>query len=382
MSLINQVLRDLDRQAGGGESRPPAEVTAFPAPPPVPQSSTSHTLWLTLAAFVLGALVAGVLAWQAMGRDGASEGAAPDLSPVETAAVPAPAAEEAPSVVPVVEEPAPTVSQTDTPMVTKVSGLSTAAAQPSSGNVGSAASTTNEEVPQGPEYIPLIVKPDSPENVVPLEPQKTQLKKPRKVRARKPVVKSRPAVRKRDSFTRAKRFLDAGRISEAEAALQEALKIQPGNVQARNLLAGLMLRGGRLEEAMRLLDEGLRLKPNDAGLAILKGRLLMEARDDEEALALLERTLPEGREGKQHLAMLGALYQRQGQHRRALGSFERLLTFDPRNASAWAGSGISLEALQEPQRAQQAYQRALSLPGLSPVVRRYAQGRFDALKAK
>jgi len=101
-----------------------------------------------------------------------------------------------------------------------------------------------------------------------------------------------------------------------------------------------------------------------------------------EALALLERTLPEGREGKQHLAMLGALYQRQGQHRRALGSFERLLTFDPRNASAWAGSGISLEALQEPQRAQQAYQRALSLPGLSPVVRRYAQGRFDALKAK
>jgi Flp pilus assembly protein TadD len=55
----------------------------------------------------------------------------------------------------------------------------------------------------------------------------------------------------------------AGRMAEAEALLQEAVRVQPGNVEAHGNLGNVLLMLERADDAIREYGEVLRLKPDD-----------------------------------------------------------------------------------------------------------------------
>ncbi len=67
--------------------------------------------------------------------------------------------------------------------------------------------------------------------------------------------------------------LQLGQTAPARQALQELLRVQPGNAQLRLELAAILLRENRQDEALREVETGLRLAPEDERLLALQSRL-------------------------------------------------------------------------------------------------------------
>ena len=171
-----------------------------------------------------------------------------------------------------------------------------------------------------------------------------------------------------------------GDLAEAETLLQQHLQRASNDLAARELLIGLMLRGNRYTAAMAQLDQGLMHHPRHPKFVMIKARLLAQNGDTAAAIQLLERSPVAGRGGVQLRQMLGALYQQQGRYEEAVESYRTLLTFTPSAGPAWVGLAISLDALGDAE-APDAYRRALALGSLPVPAAAYARQRIVELGA-
>ncbi len=167
----------------------------------------------------------------------------------------------------------------------------------------------------------------------------------------------------------------------AEALLRDALERDPQLVTARTELAELLIADRRGADAARLLDEGLRIAPGHGAIARIRARLLLDDGEFDAAAGLLRASLPPLAEVPDHYALLAATEQRRGRDADAAVLYRRLLGLRP-DAGPWlVGLAISLERLGETAPAATAYRRALADPGLAEVLRRYAGARIRALES-
>ena len=169
--------------------------------------------------------------------------------------------------------------------------------------------------------------------------------------------------------------LAAGRRGDAERYLVEALRVDPSNAQARRLLATTMLQSGRFEAADRLLAEA---PVASSAIAGLRARALVELGRDAEALAVLEPTLDATADINQ-FAFHAALMQRVGDHAGASATYRRVLATQPNNGVWWMGLGISLEALQQTAEARIAYDRARASGRLQDALVKFVEQRLASL---
>ena len=70
----------------------------------------------------------------------------------------------------------------------------------------------------------------------------------------------------------ATRYLQAGRVAEAQAQLEEALRLEPGDAEAHSNLGTVLQMQGRLPEAMQHLRAAVRLKPGRRSRALQSRR--------------------------------------------------------------------------------------------------------------
>ncbi len=165
----------------------------------------------------------------------------------------------------------------------------------------------------------------------------------------------------------------------AEKSLHQALAMEPGHIKARELLSGIYIKQGRWVEASELLREGLTYSPEHLTFSKLYARALMQLNKDVQAIAVLKRYAPQMQSDPNYFALLAALYQRQNQHDEAAEVYARLVSLKPNNGVWWVGLGISLEALGRNQDALQAYGRARKTGNLRNEVARYTDNRLLAL---
>ena len=81
-------------------------------------------------------------------------------------------------------------------------------------------------------------------------------------------------------------------------------------------------------------------------------------------------------------ALLAALYQRQGNHARALKHYQLVLRWESDKAVWWMGLGISLEGESKLKQALAAYRAASVLGGLGDDSQHYIGERIVALQAE
>lgn len=179
---------------------------------------------------------------------------------------------------------------------------------------------------------------------------------------------------------RARRQIEAGELSAAEQTVLRQLADRPDDRKARELLVGLMLRGGRHTEAIDAINLGLTYHPGHRNFLLIKARLLAESGDLTRAVAVLEDRLTRGEASHEALQMLGALHQQQGHFGDAVAVYRRLVALAPTAGPAWVGLAIGLDALGDP-GALEAYVRALSLGGLPEAAAGYARQRRAALES-
>jgi len=170
-----------------------------------------------------------------------------------------------------------------------------------------------------------------------------------------------------------------GRTPFAQQLLTQLLDDYPEAHQSRATLIALKLSQGKLEQAQKLLSQGLQLAPEQLAFIKLKARILLTQQRPLEAVTELEKH-QQGEQDQEYIALLASAAQRGGQHQRAATLYQQLLQLNDRQAQWWIGLAISLEALNQKNAALKAYWQARELPGISPALKSYAEGRISQLK--
>ncbi|PTD96824.1 SH3 domain-containing protein [Pseudothauera lacus] len=80
------------------------------------------------------------------------------------------------------------------------------------------------------------------------------------------------------------------------------------------------------------------------------------------------------------LTVLGALRQRVGRHAEAVAAYRKAIARGQRAATTWAGLAISLEALAEHGPARSAWEQTLAATPLDPALERHARSRLSVLR--
>jgi len=424
MSLINQVLKDLERRHAG-EVRGAARAVR-----PLPEGGGGRRLWIALAS-VATLCTAGGAAWwylsPALARNAPLSGEAAPAKPTLPGAT-------APSSA-FVSQTTPSASTADNQLApaSATVGPSPSTDERTEATVPSSARASTPEIAGLPQPARVTergqdvgAKANAPAGRLGMHPARAAAQMARTADAA-PATASAPAKTSRDSavklpertasskpesdaaqggaeikpgsaaidkqplpptereraeaeFRGALAALASGDSNEAQNRLRAALIVDPLADKARQALLGIYIEQGRREDAAELLEERLRLDPRAAVFALALARLQLERGVNSEALATLQRSLPYGERSADYQAMLANALGRMGEHKQAAEHFQMAAQLAPRNPVWLMGWGIELRADNRNSEARAAFQRARESGGLNPQLASFVDRQLRELK--
>lgn len=189
-----------------------------------------------------------------------------------------------------------------------------------------------------------------------------------------------PQQQAENEFRKANLLAQHGRLKEAVAGFETALRLDPLHATAREALVAVLLESKRNAEAENVLQEGLKQNPKQTHFAMLLARLQVERSAVPLALETLEQTLPYANNQADYQAFMAALLQRQNRHEEAVTHYQIALQSSP-NAGVWQmGLGISLQAMKRKEEALNAYRRAIETRRLTPELQAFVEQRMNEIK--
>jgi MSHA biogenesis protein MshN len=181
--------------------------------------------------------------------------------------------------------------------------------------------------------------------------------------------------RAENAYRRGLAALQDGRVSEAMAGLQAALRVNPRHEAARQTLVGLLIENKRGDEAMTQLQQALSLDPGQPALAMLLARLQIER--GKSGIEALLRTLPYAAGSGEYHAFLGGALQRQNRFHEAAEQYQTALRTTPNNAVWWMGLGMALQGEKRNAEAADAFRQAKTLATLPPDLQAFVERRLQ-----
>ncbi len=182
-----------------------------------------------------------------------------------------------------------------------------------------------------------------------------------------------------NEYRRADQLMRQGRNTEALAGYEAALQLDAGHELARHSMVNLLLEKKRNADAERVLQDGLTINPQQTNLAMLLARLQAEHNELPLALDTMLKSLPYAEKQPEYMAILAALMQRQNRHKEAVEYYRKALQLKPQ-AGVWLmGMGISLRAQQQNAEAREAFKNALESNTLSGELQTYVSQQLKEL---
>ncbi len=231
----------------------------------------------------------------------------------------------------------------------------------------------------------LVEEPVKTVDAVMPAPQLVEKMKEKQTEEGKPVVaktsKQTPVVaRDKQAYRAGLEQSRSGQIAEAEASFIQALLINPEFLDARLQLVSLLQQQRKFVKAEEFLQQGLSLTPESPVLRKTYARQLLQEQRGRKAVDLLRSSpVPMMAHDLEYHALLAAALQRVGEYAPASAVYAQLIKLRPQEALWWLGMAVSLEQSGHREESRDAYQKALSLPGLRPDLQSYIQGRLQAL---
>lgn len=376
MSLINRVLKDLEKRRAEGVNGPARLPQGVRASSRQPLRRLPPYSWLIGLALMLAGLL-----WWWTDRSGPAPPADVTQAPVPAdASTERSVAQE--TVAPETSLPDPVPIGQETMQVPPAIAPDASAPEPAAVDAPAeepvpfaeeAASATDEaRVPSRSEVAPGHGL--SPER----EPEAVQPSAPGRID--KPLQSPETAARADQEFRRGMELFRGGRTDEAEAAWRAAVELDPAAAAPRQALLGALLERGERERAETLLQEGLRMNSRQPKQIMLLARLQLDRGAQTEALRTLEQGLPHAQWNAEYLSMTAAVMARVGRHRDAAELYASALRIVPGNAVWEMGRGMALRADGQREQALAAFQRASRLRGLSPELRAFVERQIRELQ--
>jgi MSHA biogenesis protein MshN len=182
-----------------------------------------------------------------------------------------------------------------------------------------------------------------------------------------------------NEYREAANSMNQGRLAEAEDGFRRALQHNPAHTGARQGLFGLLFDGRKNAEAEQLLQEGLKLNPNQPGFAMALASLQYQRGDAAGAIETMQRSAPAAQGNADYAARLAGLLQRQARHKEAIEYYQAALRLAPGSGVWLMGLGISLQALNRTAEAQDAFRRARATNSLNPELQAFVDQRLKQL---
>jgi MSHA biogenesis protein MshN len=398
MSLINKMLRDLDKRNApqGGTAAPAGALSRHMRPVPA-RTFASDFFWRAMAMTMLFAVGwVAWLVWQLAPRPIVTELAYQSLRGKVSAPADAASSRLDPAPAPLAAPPQPAAPALP------------AASSPARADPALAQATLPQAqapLPQRSERVNVDMLRLATELTTPI-PQRSSRASPSRSASKTPVdaaktVSARTALagdpaaapgkidrrsntssrsRAESEFRRAVILVNQGRIAEGMDGFRKALQIDPGHEAARQTMVALLLEAKRVDEAAVSLQEGLAVDTGNTGFAMLLARIMVESNDIPTALFVLQRhPAPPDRNPDFH-AFEAALYQRLDRHKEAIEQYQAALRLAPSAGVWWLGLGISLQAVDRPKDALDAFTRAKSSGNLAPNLLGFVDQRLRQLQ--
>jgi MSHA biogenesis protein MshN len=182
-----------------------------------------------------------------------------------------------------------------------------------------------------------------------------------------------------NEFRNAYQLMRQGLNSEALSGFEAALKLNVRHEQARQNMVSILLEKKRNAEAELALEEGLSLNVRQFNFAMLLARLQVERNALPAALDTLLRTLPYAETQPNYQSFVAALMQRQNRHKEAISYYQKALQLKP-NLGVWLmGLGISLRAEQRKEEARSAFKQALDTNTLNTELQSFVNQQLKEL---
>ena len=376
MSLINQVLRDLERREPSMPTQPvtqdaPAVAEPSSATTPVSEavswSSIKHEddepsrHWLLAGLGVTALLLIGGGAWW-LGHGATPPAMAPAAAPVadlqKIASLPVipdiepdPKAEVPPLPEPVAQaEPPP-----PEPPVKPVSAAHSATAKQA---IKAVAAPVKPPAPEPKSIAPAPVKPAQPAAAPAAVPRAEQL------------------------FLQAQTELKQEQVEAALNSLRAALEADPKHVQARLTLARLLTERKQLPAASDLLADGVMLLPQQNAFVLALAPIWIQSGQQDDAMALLAQSAKQPTATPQLVSYYAAQLLRLKRHGDAAAQFRAALRSDPAQPDWLIGLGLSLQGAGQNRDAIDAFRRAYETGKLNPERKDLVEQMIAGLKSR
>lgn len=178
-------------------------------------------------------------------------------------------------------------------------------------------------------------------------------------------------------YRKALAFARSGHEAEARALLDEAVRLVPRHVAARQLLATSLHEAGRAGEAEAVLITGYRTSPDNPWFALNLARLQAERGYLEAASATLLDGIDDRAVDAEYRATLAALLLRLDRPGEAARQYEQSLRVEPERGRWWMGLGLALEGKGKTAAARTAYGRALATRELPEKLVEFVRTKLE-----
>ena len=372
MSVINQMLKDLDKRQG-------EQVTDSNVTVPVTKKSSNTKLVAIIVIVILLVNIAGIFAWQLYAENQQLKTQAQQKQKVTNLATP-----KVVNTTVVSDTPELVTDKLENKVATAtVDKVMEPVATEAIADANKATSNETEMNVVAPE--PLLTASvnvvESPEKNTPAGHSKVKEQEKEVLETKPTLTISRsqlsPKMLSEKKITEAERAMEVNDLAKAESLFEEVLLLIPEHETARKQLAALWYGKKAYQDAVNLLSQGIAIAPQSEEMRLMSARIYFEQGRARQALNLLSPINNSQRVDLQ--VLIANIASEINEYKSAENAYRKLLILEPNVGRWWLGLAVSLDSQGQFKLASNAYDEAITKGNLSSNALQFARQRVAEL---
>lgn len=175
-------------------------------------------------------------------------------------------------------------------------------------------------------------------------------------------------------ITEAEQAMEVNELGKAESLFEEVLLLLPNHETARKQLAALWYGKKAYQDAINLLSQGIALAPRAEEMRLMSARIYFEQGQAQRALDILNPV--NNSQSIELQALLANVAAQLNDHKSASSAYQKLLTLERSVGRWWLGLAVSLDSQGQFKQASNAYNQAIATGNLSSNTMQFARQRL------
>lgn len=170
------------------------------------------------------------------------------------------------------------------------------------------------------------------------------------------------------------------RYRDGAQFLNQAIQIEHSSAQSWQELVRVWVQAGEILFAMDVATRGCEAYPDDIGLRVYRARLIVESGDYDSALTVLQTGLvPQVEVSSDYYALLASVLQQKSRFSEAGEQYALLTTSYPQRGDWWIGRAICADQIGSSKQAMAYYQQAITCRNLNSQLKQFALQQLTRL---